>query len=1548
MFVPRLLSVPAETLWNVVPDAIKAVPAAVANALPRSRGSRACPGGLHVDLRVIGSPGSEPGARRLENALLRLEGVERAEVNGVLRSVFVGGDPDSIDLEKLLGVIEALDGGSDDEDDGDEDDDLPGMYGGDDLDTDDAEDTEDTEDTEGEGDESDDGSYAGAGLFGFGPMHHHTATLLERHTRAGIRLGASLAGAGMAFAGRAVHAPPIPPIVPALLGLAESTPRVRHELERHLGGPATVALFAGANIVTNTLALRRMDTLLQSITAAGRYLEARETRRAWDARQEELASEKGSYRHVLTARRPRPAPMAHSPVERFERVGSPVAVGVSGLTYLLGNDRGRAVAMLTATTPRAAKLGRESFAMAIGFALARRGAIILNDRALRRLDGIDTVILDADVFGTGSWEIDRIVPLGGADTANGEGPGELRARLHTLLDPEDPGARRESGAWKAEPLAGPAGLVSEDAEDWEARGIRAVRVTRDGVPAALVGMAPKADPLAGAIVAAAGDACAVVLAGGGAELGRRLGIDETVPGGSRLARSVRALQADGHGVAVVSQRRMAALAQADLGIGVSRRSGRMPWDADVIAELEEVHLLLSCLAPARRTSERCVWLTAAGTAAGGALTTLGPAAESQYKAQLTSGFTSLATIVTGGWAGWHAGREAPPVQADQTPWHEMPAKEVLALLGSSVSGIGEAEAARRRSSTGSGEPKGPDSFLRVSAEELANPLTPVLAAGAGLSAMVGSVSDSVMIGAVVLANALIGGGQRYSADRALHRLTEAVAVPVRLRRPRGQAGAARSPEAGPRETRPREHASAARPYEHVSVTVEELVPGDVVELRAGDTVPADCRVLKAVGLEIDEAALTGESQLVTKSPEPVHAPAVADRSSMVYEGTTVAAGSGLAVVVAAGETTEAARTARLAAEQPPASGVRLRLRELSRRVLPIAVGSGVVLLTADLLRGNPAAQALAPAVSLAVAAVPEGLPFVASVAELASARRLSTRNTLVPNPSTIEALGRVNVLCFDKTGTLTEGRIRLRCVSDVQDERTVDDLTPELRHIVTAGTRACPKHGEGRPIPHPTDRAVLKGAELLGVTERGSGSWERVDELPFEPGRGYHAVLGRGDSGPLLSVKGAPEVMISRCTSILRDGKVVPLSDHLVAEIDKELDQLARQGYRVLAVAERPASDRRDLDESRIQDLCFLGFLGLADPVRPTAAESVGRLTRAGVRIVMITGDHPSTAEAIGAELNVLNGGRVMTGPELDEMDDDALVEALPDVTVFARTTPAHKARIVGCLRRTGKVVAVTGDGANDAPAIRVADVGIALGSRATPAARAAADIVVTDDRIETIVDAIIEGRAMWGSVRDALSILLGGNVGEIVFAVGSSLVSGGNVLNARQLLLVNLLTDMLPAMAVASRPPAATSPERLLDEGPEASLGASLTRDIYLRAATTASAAGLAWGIGRVTGTRGRADSMGLVALVASQLLQTLALGSRDRLVVLASIVSLAALGAAVSVPGLCRFFGCHFLGPVGWTIALGSAATTTAAGVAFQASTRGTSPNVHRTATS
>ncbi|GLW05681.1 hypothetical protein Misp01_08110 [Microtetraspora sp. NBRC 13810] len=1465
------------------PDSLLAMlPEPVRGLVPHKRWTRQCPGGLRIELRNIGGPGSARVVKELEERLLRV-GVARAEVNGALGFVYIGCDPESVDHDKLLSIVEELD----------------------------------------ETHESIDVPWA--------------RIPLEQHARAVVGLGGSLLGTGLALAGNVTRIRVLNAAVPAFLQLAEHSPRLRRDLDRLIGTPAVDAMFATARTVTQTLAVRPVGLLIDSAAAAGRFADARSGLHAWFSREEEFAEHKGAYRHIRTVQPPRPAPLRHGPIERYAGIAIPASLGAYGLTAVVGRDGDRGLSVLIPGTPKAAAVGRDAFASTVVRALASRRSIVLHADALRRMDRIDTVVLDAEMLRTGGWEIHGVLPLGPATpapnggaanggavkgrTLNGAAQGgnvpagnapdgradgqdggqdgggqdmdELQARLYALLDFTDPGAEREKDGWAVAPYHGGADEPEEVAR-WRDEGTRPVLITRNGVPVAVAGLAPELHPLAEALVGAAAD-CTVMLAGGEPWLARRLGVEPLPGAGARFGAAVRALQKDGHGVAVVARRARRALRQADLGIGVLDQPGRVPWDADVIGDLDGAHLLLGCLAPARRASSQSVRVAAAGATIGSVLALFGDSGPASVaRAALVGDCTSLAALVTGRWAGRDLGRTAPPVGADRTPWHAMSAADALARLHSSKRGLRESDAVHRRTADGAAEADRPASLVRTSVEELANPLTPVLAAGAGVSAMVGSVLDAVLIGGVMVTDALLGGVQRRNADQALHRLTEVTAARVRLRRPDGKQ----------------------------EVDADELVPGDVIELHAGDAVPADCRVIKASGLEVDESSLTGESQLVTKTAAPTAAQALAERTSMVYAGTTIAAGHGRGVVVAVGARTESGRTAASGADGPPPSGVELRLRALSRRILPAALGSGAVLMVIDLLRGTPLAKALAPAVNLAVAAVPEGLPFIATVAELAAAKRLSARNALVRNPSTIEALGRIDVLCFDKTGTLTQGRITLGLVSDGRKDRTLDDVTPELKGIVGAALRAGPRFGKGQALPHPTDRAVVEGAERLGVPDaEGLREWERVDELPFEPGRGYHAVLGLCESGHLLSVKGAPEVVLTRCESVIRDGEILPFDDEVRRELEMEVNRLALQGYRVLAVAERPASDRSDLDEERIGKLRFRGLLGLADPVRPTAAESVAGLIKAGVRVMMMTGDHPSTAEAIAAEVNALNGGRVMTGPELDALDDDALDRVLGEVAVFARVTPAHKARVVASLRRSGNVIAVTGDGANDVPAIRLADVGVALGAHASPAARVAADIVVTDNRIETLIDALLEGRAMWGSVRDALGILLGGNIGEIVFTVGSSVLTGRSALNARQLLLVNLLTDMLPAMAVAVRPPSAASPERLLAEGPEASLGAALTRDIYVRAVTTAVGAAAAWILARMSGTRGRADTVGLIALVSTQLLQTLAMGRKDRMVLLAALSSLGLLVVVVSVPGLSHFFGSRPVGPVGWSTALACA---------------------------
>ncbi|GKQ34481.1 cation-transporting P-type ATPase [Streptomyces sp. A012304] len=1521
MIRPVLSSLsPASLPASVVPSMVRAVTAtasavrsaaqgltAVPAALPvvgpllrpGTAGTWRTPGGVQIETRRLGRPGTAAAARELEAALRRVPGVSRAEVNGALGCVYVGCEP-STDPEALAGLVAAAD---------------------------DAVDQERAARDEG----------APRAERARPPVGWPGAA--QARLGAAVRLGAGLVSVGVASVGNVVGLRGLPPVVISAVQLTESTPLLRDGLARVIGETAAERSFAAANLLVTTLTFRPLGATVGAVMAASRYAEVQARRGAWGEWARRLAVHEGTYRHDAVPGSERPAPLPSAPGDRYARVAAPAALTAYGLTGFGGLGHDRALALLIAGTPRGPHFGREAFASSAARVVSARGALVLRPVALRRMDRVDTVVLDARVLATGGWTVEAVLrlPPGGDGGEGRPDDDDVRLRVHELIEADGqprwrarygmvslPPRRRDG--WEVRPFDatgdGPL-LASETAarvRGWDEEGAQVMLVLRQGEPVALAALVPQLHPLAHHLVRAARECGRVWLVGGPPGLHRRFGLSRAMPvGGRRTAALVRSLQAQGHGVAVVSARTRRALVRGDLGIGVITGSRHVPWDSDVAAPPDVVHLLLTALPEARRINRLCTRLEGAGAALGCALGLLVPGPRPWARARLASEAVTVAGVTAGFWAGWRLRGRPIPAATERTPWHALSVRQVMTRLGTSSRGLDEAEAARRRQFAGDERHDGAVTLVGRIAEELANPLTPVLAIGGGISAALGSVLDSVLIGGVLGVDALVGGVQRQRADKAARRLVESTSARVRVRRP-GRA-------------------------EAVEAAGEQLVRGDVIELRAGDAVPADCRVVRATGLEADESSLTGESLPVAKGPAPTAARAVADRTSMLYQGTTVAAGHALAVVVATGPATEAGSAAQATPEAgPPESGVERRLKALGRWFLPLSVAAGVVLLVVDLLRRRPLGAALGSAVSLCVAAVPEGLPFVATVAELAAARRLSRRDTLVRSASTIEALGRTDVLCFDKTGTLTEGRITLQQVSDGLERRPPDRLTPALSRVVATAALAGPP-GEAATLAHPTDRAIAAGAELLGAAPAraaglGSDSWERIAEVPFEPGRGYHAVLGRADSETRMVVKGAPEVVLARCEQVRRGAAAEPFDDRTRRETEAEIDRLARRGLRVLAVAERvlpPGADGpAELGDEDVDGLCLLGLLGLADPVRATAAESVDRLARAGVRIVMLTGDHPSTAAAIARELQPAREPRLMTGVELDALDDAELARTLPDITVFARVTPAHKVRIVTALREAGRVVAVTGDGANDAPAIRIADVGIALGSRATPAARAAADVVVADDRIETIVDAFVEGRAMWASVRKALGTLLGGNLGEIAFTLATTLFTGRSALNARQLLLVNLLTDMLPALAIAARPPADRA-DRLLAEGPEASLGRALTRDIRLRAVTTTAAAGIAWIVARGSGTRARADTVALVTLVTSQLFQTALDAGRDPVVAAAVVGSLLVLGAVVSVPGLSHFFGSRALGPAGWTIALVSAAGSVLVPVVVPAVARG-----------
>jgi len=997
------------------------------------------------------------------------------------------------------------------------------------------------------------------------------------------------------------------------------------------------------------------------------------------------------------------------------------------------------------------------------------------------------------------------------------------------------------------------------------------------------------DPLTDALVSAAHRVGQVDISPIRAHLVDQVGADNAIAGGSHLAASVRALQDEGHAVLLIADGNDPGLAAADLGVGVLRPGRRPPWAANVLCgpDLSDVCLILEACVLARTVSDRGVRLSLLGSLCGALLGLIGPETGAARRGSTPVLVAGLTAVLAGVWSANRLGARRLPRGGDTQAWHAMPVEHALEALQTDRAGLTEA-AARPRRTEPDGDKPPQENLATATVAELDTPLTVPLVVGAGVSAATGAAVDGALVGSVIIGNAVLGAVQRLAATRAVRRLASVGAVRTRLRRPGGEQNAEAS----------------------------ELVPGDVVVLQAGDAVPADCRLIEAEHLEVDESSLTGESLPVAKDPRPIDAEAVADRSSMLYAGTTVAAGSAVAVVVAVGSATEAGRSLALSEDIRAPSGVEARLREMTAASLPVAAGAAAAVLGLGLLRGR-VGQNVSSAVALAVAAVPEGLPFVATVAQLSAARRLSQRNVLVRAPRTLEALGRVTTVCFDKTGTLTEGRIELRRVAGAGSEEPPETLTGHRRLVLAAALRASPTEENGQELPHPTDRAVVAGGEAAGVARHdGVPGWHRIRELPFEPGRGYHAVLGRTDGRQVISVKGAPEIVLPRCVAI-RDGTTARrLNSAARLAVAEQVEALALRGYRVLAVAERAASKRRSLDASRVERLEFLGLLCLADPVRPTAAAAVRTLRRAGVRAIMLTGDHPSTAEAIAVELG-LPTGQIVTGTQVELLDEAELAELARDAAVFARVSPAHKVAIVRALQRGGQAVAVTGDGANDAPAIRRADVGIALGPDSTPAAKQAADIVITDERIETIVDAVIESRAMWRSVRDSVSLLVGGNLGEIGFTVGSSLLSARSALNARQLLAVNLFTDLLPALAVAARPPRRFTPEALLAEGPDAAVGATLGRDIAARAVATGVCTTAAWLLSRFVSPAGGAGTIAFATLVGAQLAQTAASAHGDPVILATAVISAAMVVAVVQAPPISVFFGCRPLAPHEWTVA-------------------------------
>lgn len=1426
--------------------------AARAAGLP-TRGVWSRSGRHHIEVRGVCQVGSEELARRVEQALEKMPGVSWARVNAPTGRVVVAVSDPEPRLADLLSTVAAAE-----------------RTRGVDLDPE-APQPQPPEE---------------------GP----------RTRRALSGIAADALGLGFSVLTRAVPLTPLPGEIAGFTGVVDYHPRLHALLGNLMRGQRRAdSALPVIEAIIQGLTGGWTGLVLDAAQRAWEWYEARAQQRVWAEAEERLMpTPEAAAAPPLPAARPKPIP--DGPVERYSaRVLNTAGVVAAAAWPLVGPKRAAALAL--AALPKSAATGREAFGAHLGRLLARRGVIAMDRGVLRQLDRIDTLVLDESVLRSERANLADLKPRTGAD------PEEVATRTFALFDPDEPDVVREADGWILGPLdklnlSDPNGEWDEGARPEQA----VLGLATGGRLQAVIRAEPEpARGLDAVVSAARRSGLRIIVAGDDSQ--RYDFADAQMPGGQRLVATVRTLQADGAMVMLASTHQRA-LGAADCGLGICRPDRPPPWGAHLLLkhDLSEVAMLVEAVGTARKVIQHGIALAGAGSVAGALLALTSPPRSLPGRTfSAVNGAAGLSFID----ALWQAHRLNAPVPAPISgePWHLMPAEVVLNRLSSRRSGLSIAEANRRRTAKSGGAENGGANFLSALMEEMANPLTPILTAGAGLSAAVGSPIDAGLVGSVVTISALIGAVQQVRTERSLAALLSRSAVNARVRRD----GTERM------------------------IAADDLVPGDIVVVEPGDVIPADCRVLEADGLEADESSLTGESLPVRKTSSPVIAATVADRASMLYEGTTVATGRGVAVVVATGEDTEVGRGMRMARQAAPRTGVEARLSHLTRQTIPVAAGSAVAVAGAGLIRNVPLAETISSAANLAVASVPEGLPFLASVAQLAAARRLAEHNVLVRNPRTIEALGRVDVLCFDKTGTLTEGRLRLVGIGDNERYARLDGLDEHLCGVLAAALRANPPVTDPDQLDHQTDRAVLEGAESVAVTvTTGAVGWRFVTELPFEPSRGYHAAVGESGGNLVLSVKGAPETLLPRCTRWRTRQGDRPLDEPGREDLRRRLERQAAAGQRILAIAERTlgqaGTDRVDepVTDQDVDQLVFLGFITIADAIRTSATPAIRRIRQSGVHTIMITGDHPATAEAIAGMISPEDDGQqVITGAELDELDDERLADLLDEIDVLARCTPAHKVRIVQLLQRRGRTVAMTGDGANDAPAIRLADVGIALGERGTPAARAAADMIVTDDRLETIIAALEEGRTMWSSVRSALSILVGGNVGEIAFSILTAAATGRSALNGRQLLLVNLLTDLAPAMSIAVQQP---RDARNLEEGPESALGANLAREIALRATSTTLGASMAWTAARMTGRRRRANTIALAALVGTQLGQTVLAGGANPTTIAASLGSAALLAGVIQTPGISHFFGCTPLGPVGWGIATGSAVGATLVNTALK----------------
>ncbi|HUE98472.1 MAG TPA: cation-translocating P-type ATPase [Anaerolineales bacterium] len=733
-------------------------------------------------------------------------------------------------------------------------------------------------------------------------------------------------------------------------------------------------------------------------------------------------------------------------------------------------------------------------------------------------------------------------------------------------------------------------------------------------------------------------------------------------------------------------------------------------------------------------------------------------------------------------------------------WHTLKVEEVFKRLGTQEEGLNPDVAAQRLAQYGLNELQAARhiSPWEILFEQFKNVLIIILLIATVLSAFLGEGVDAIAIAVIVLFAVGLGFVQEYRAERAIEALRQ-MAAPT---------------------------AAVLRNGEEEEIPAREVVPGDMIILRAGDKIPADARLIESINLQVEEAALTGESLPVEKHIQPITngALAVGDRKNMIYGGTAVTYGRGRALATATGMGTEFGKIAQmLHTVETGRTPLQENLDKVGNMLARAAFIIVAVIVGFGLFRGQPFIEMILFGIALAVAVVPEALPAVVTISLAIGVQRMVKRNALVRRLPAVETLGSTTVICSDKTGTLTKDEMTVRKIyllgevlnvsgagyephGQFSRNGTTVEPSDSLKRLLRGATLASDAHivhGETENRWHvkgdPTEGALVVAAGKAGLRKIDlDKTYPRVNEIPFTSETKRMTTLHKMDGKVVAFSKGAPELIIDSCTKQWTPEGERALDPESREQILEVARQMASEALRVLAVATR--SDVHI--EIAEQEMTFLGLLGMIDPPRPEAKKAIQTCEKAGIKVVMITGDHPLTAQAVARELGLLKNGRIVTGAELEAMSEETFEREVESIEAYARVSPAHKLRVVTAFQNNGHIVAMTGDGVNDAPALKKADIGIAMGITGTDVTKEAAAMTLTDDNFASIVAAVEEGRGIFGNIKKYLMYLLSSNIGEILLMAAATLLGMPLPLATVQILYINLATDGLPALALSLDPP--------------------------------------------------------------------------------------------------------------------------------------------------